>query len=249
MLPNFLHIGAAKAASSWLWNVCKGHPEIYVPESPDNVNFFTVGYHRGLGWYEDTYFADVAEESAVGEFSNSYMCYRPALERIARHLPDVKLTMTLRDPVESMYLSWAHTHLKDKEYGFNGEKDVGIPLDKCLHHHGHAWFRLYVDPRMYGRHLSNIYELFPRENVFVMLYSDLQADEAGFLKPFYDFLDVDTSYESDLVGQDINPDSARVNMERDLDADFRAELREVFRPDVEQLEEMIDRDLSEWLKA
>lgn len=31
MLPNWLHIGAAKCASSWLWRVCIEHPEICVP--------------------------------------------------------------------------------------------------------------------------------------------------------------------------------------------------------------------------
>ena len=47
MRPNWLHIGAAKCASSWLWRVCIEHPDIYVPtehrpDQPDNVNFFTV---------------------------------------------------------------------------------------------------------------------------------------------------------------------------------------------------------------
>jgi len=40
-LPNFLHIGINKAASSWLWRVCQQHPDIYVPEMPDNVNFWS----------------------------------------------------------------------------------------------------------------------------------------------------------------------------------------------------------------
>ena len=195
MLPNFLHVGAAKCASSWLWRVYKGHPEIYVPESPDNVNFFTVHYQRGLEWYEETYFSDYTGEKAVGEFSNSYMCYPPALERIAEHLPDVRMTMTLRHPAERAFLQWAHTHLKGR-YGFDPEKGVGVPFEKVLHHHGHAFFRQWVDPGMYAHHVRNICRLFPAENVLVMIYDDLVADEAVVLRRLYRFLGVDEAFES-----------------------------------------------------
>jgi hypothetical protein len=34
MLPNFLHVGAAKIASAWLYRVCLEHPEVYA--SPVN---------------------------------------------------------------------------------------------------------------------------------------------------------------------------------------------------------------------
>ena len=52
----------------------------------DNPNFFTVHYQRGMQWYEQTYFADAGKEKAVGEFSNSYIVYPQAIERIAKHL-------------------------------------------------------------------------------------------------------------------------------------------------------------------
>ena len=38
--PDFLHIGASKCKSTWLYRVCLDHPEIYVPgDGYDNVNF------------------------------------------------------------------------------------------------------------------------------------------------------------------------------------------------------------------
>ncbi len=49
MLPNFVHIGAPKAASTWLWKVCAEHPDIYVPEAKP-VNFFVAEYHKGIDW-------------------------------------------------------------------------------------------------------------------------------------------------------------------------------------------------------
>ena len=246
MLPNWLHIGAAKCASSWLWNVCKGHPEVYTPETPDNVNFFTVHYQRGLDWYQQTYFAEYSGEPTAGEFSNSYMCYRPALERIARDLPDVRLTLTLRHPVERAFLSWCHLHLKKKATGLDMRKGIGIPFEKALHHHGHGWFRMWIDPGFYARHLDTIFELFPRDQVFVMLHDDLVESEQGFLSRFFEFLDVEADFESPLCGDDINPDPA--DLWDYLDPGVRAELVEVYRPDVERLADSLGRDLSHWLR-
>ena len=133
-LPNFLHIGAAKAASTWLWCVCQEHPDIYVPQTVDNANFFTVHYHRGLPWYTATYFAGYDGERAIGEFSNSYMVYPPAMERLAHELPDVRLTAILRNPVERAFMSWAHQHLKQKPTGLDMRRGIGTPFDKVLHH-------------------------------------------------------------------------------------------------------------------
>lgn len=246
MLPTFLHAGAAKCASTWLWRCLKEHPQIYVPDAPDNVNFFTVHYHRGLEWYERTYFGDYAGEPALGEFSNSYMCYRPALERIARDLPDVRLTLTLRNPVERYFLSWAHVHLKKGKYGFDPDKGIGIPIEKVLHHHGHAYFRQWIEPGFYARHLDTIYELFPRDNVLVTLYEDLAAGNADYLRRYFQFLGVDADAEISLVDEEVNRDADVADPDEWMSPAFRAELGEVYAPDIARLEEMLDRDLSHW---
>ena len=249
MQPDFLHVGAAKCASSWLWRVCLEHPEIYVPETPDNVNFFTVSYHRGIEWYERTYFGGCAGEKVAGEFSNSYMVFEPAMQRIARHLPDAKLTMTIRDPVERAYLQWAHIHLKKGKYGFDPAKGIGIPFEKCLHHHGHSWFRLWIDPGLYAFHIKRILRYVPRERLLVMLHDDLLADPAAWLCRFYNFLGVDESFETSLTGVDVNPDAPGSNPFEALSADVLAELHQVYHDDVCELEELLDRDLSAWKRS
>jgi hypothetical protein len=243
MLPDFLHIGAAKCASSWLWTVCKEHPEIYVPETPDNVNFFTVRYHKGLEWYRKTYFAEYGGEKTAGEFSNSYMCYGPAIRRLASDLPDVRLTMCLRNPVIRIFLQWAHENLKGPNAGDPSRRR---PLAFTLHHHGHGFFRMWADPGFYARHLRTIYEHFPKEKVFVMIYDDLRADPAGFLAAFFDFLEVDTRFRPSILHTEINPDAPGSDPDRDFDPKLRAEFYEVYRQDITELEGLLGRDLSGW---
>ena len=245
MLPNFLHVGAGKCASSWLWRVLQEHPGIYVPERPDNVNFFTVHYHRGLDWYEQTYFAAYDGENAVGEFSNSYMCYHPALERIARHLPGARLTMTLRNPVVRAFLSWAHVHLKKKN-GLDPDRGIGVPFEKCLHHHGHAWFRHWIEPGFYARHIEHILSLFPREHILIMLHEDLCDDPNAFMRRYYEFLEVDPHFQSTLIGREINPGAPGADPAARLAPEFREELWQVYREDIQRLQEILRRDLSHW---
>jgi len=57
-------------------------------------------------------------------------------------------------------------------------------------------------------------------------------------------LGVDTGFEASLSGVDINPDPEDVWDY--LEPSVRAELIEVYRPDVEALQEMLNRDLSHW---
>lgn len=250
MLPNWLHIGAAKCASTWLWRVCIEHPEIYVPtlhrpDQPDNVNFFTVHYHRGLDWYQQTYFDTYREEFVVGEFSNSYYQYPKALERIKQHLPDIKLTLTIRHPVERAYLSWAHLHLKKKPTGLDIRKGIGIPFEKVLSVHGHAWFLQWIDPSFYARHIKQIWKLFPKEQVKVMVQDDLCKNQEEFLRNFLEFLGVKADFPSSLFDVDINPDPDDVWDY--LNLEVREELIEVYRSDILQLSEILERDLSYWL--
>lgn len=245
MLPNWLHGGAAKCASTWLWRVCKGHPEICVPETPDNVNFFTVHYQRGLDWYQRQYFSNYAGEPVVGEFSNSYLWHVPAIERIARDLPGVRMTFLLRNPIDRAYLAWAHLHLKNKPSGLDMRKGIGIPFEKVLDHHGHSWFGMWIDPGYYARHLKNLFRFIPRERVRVMIYDDLKADNASVLRGLWEWLGVDPDYTSPLVGKDVNPDPA--DLWDYLKPEVRAELVEVYREDNAKLCEMLGRDLTGWL--
>lgn len=248
MLPNFLHIGLPKAASGWLWRALKEHPEVYAPEKPDNVNFFTVHWQRGLDWYEQTYFADVRGEKAVGEFSNSYVMVEAAQRRIAEHLPGVRLSVTLRDPLERAFLQWAHIHLKRKRYGLDARKGVGIPFERCLDHHGHQWWRMWIEPGLYALHLERVFRLFPKERVHVALYDDLCEDPLAFYRGFLEFLEVDAGFRPSWIGQDVNPDAEDASLEQWVSAEARAEFRAGYREDVEKLQEMIGRDLGHWLR-
>ena len=250
MLPNYLHIGAAKAASTYIWTMFQEHSEIYATPVADNCSFFMCSYHRGLAWYEQVYFSQWQGEKAVGEFSNSYMLFEPALERINRDLPDVKLSLTLRNPIDTCFLQWAQN--KRNSFWLGEWAKLDAHFKKMLNG---SWqtFRAWAEIAFYASHLKRIYRHFPKERVLITLYDDLLADSRLFLKRFFEFLEVD----QDFVPSQINTvvgfpgsggqDTEQHDLERGLPPSVRAELRGVFREDIDELQEMIGRDLSHWV--
>ncbi|MBT5828639.1 MAG: hypothetical protein HOH77_00480, partial [Candidatus Latescibacteria bacterium] len=161
-----------------------------------------------------------------------------------KHLPNVKLSLMIRHPVERAFLNWAHLFLKQKPTGMDIRQGIGVPFEKVLTVHGHAWFLQWIDPGNYAWHIKQIWERFPRENVLITLQEDVKVNQVDFLQQFFGFLGVDTGFEASLSGVDINPDPEDVWDY--LEPSVRAELIEVYRPDVEALQEMLNRDLSHW---
>lgn len=257
MLPNFLHIGVAKAASTWLWRIFQEHPDVCVPcektrdfsgrmSLPDHVNFFLADYDLGLDWYERTYFSHWQGEAAVGETSNSYFVSELALERIAESLPQVRLSVTLRNPIERAFIQFVH---RKRSRGLTGEQaDFREVLDK------HQWqqFRMWIEIGFYHLHLTRVLRLFPREQVLVLIYDDLCADPRAFLAQVFAFLDVDPDVPLPSVDRVVGfpspevPDSEERDLARGIDPDLAARLSAIYADQISKLEDLLGRDLSAW---
>ncbi len=254
MLPTFIHVGAAKCASTWLWRICQEHPDVYVPTekatnfsgaltAPDHVNFFVADFDRGMEWYERTYFSGWDGEPAGGEFSNSYMVCEHALERIARALPHVKLTMTVRDPIERAFLQYAHhrrTGLATHEFA------------ETLDLHRWQLFRMYIEPGFYHLHLTRMLRYFPREQIKVLFYRDLVADARAFSNDFFSFIGVSTDADLPTLGATIGfpspeqPDTSDGVLAKGIEPVMRARLTAIFEEQIQRLEEFTGRDLGSW---
>lgn len=113
MLPNFVIIGAQKAATTSLWHYLRLHPRVAMSAAKE-TNFFVaeMAWDRGLSWYESQFaHARDADPVAVGEASPNYTMY-PELagvpERMAKTIPEARLIYVLRHPIERMVSSYLH---------------------------------------------------------------------------------------------------------------------------------------------
>jgi hypothetical protein len=104
--PTFIFIGADRCGSKSLHNIFRQHPDCFVPPIADPL-FFDENYHRGLEWYFSLFAAAPPTAKAIGEFSHNYIHYAEAARRIAADLPSIQLLATLRHPAERSFSSYA----------------------------------------------------------------------------------------------------------------------------------------------
>lgn len=107
-LPTFIHIGPGKTGSTWLHEVLSLHPEAYLSPAKD-LYFFSRYYDRGVEWYRAQFAQAPRDVPVVGEVCPDYLLTSAAAGRIRSTLgPDVKLMVTLRDPIDRAFSSYLY---------------------------------------------------------------------------------------------------------------------------------------------
>jgi hypothetical protein len=188
--PTYVGLGVAKAGTTLLHRWLEEHPEVCVPRALKEVNFFTTYYDRGLGWYRSQ-FDPQPGESAIGEFSVTYLDSDLAQARIAHDLPEARCLVTLRDPVARL----------DSEYR-DSIRLAGQRWDRRRFMSVRAGA---VERGRYGRHLKRLYERFPRERVRVFIFEELIASPANAARELFEFLEVDAAYVPPSLHDRVNP--------------------------------------------
>lgn len=98
-LPDFLGVGPARTGTTWLHQVLEAGADL--PANVKETQFFTRYYHRGTDWYA-RHFRRARGDRPVGEVC-PYFSPPAARKRIKLELPDCKIVCTLRDPVDRLY--------------------------------------------------------------------------------------------------------------------------------------------------
>jgi hypothetical protein len=171
--PDFLFIGPDKTGSSWLHSVLRQHPQCQVPTCKD-LYFYDRYYHRGYSWYERQFGPLRPGVRALGELSHDYLFSVQACERIAKDLPGVRLLCCLRDPCERSFSHYLYLRR-------NGR--TKLPFQRAIE----ACPEL-VEHSLYGKHLARYFALFPREQIKILFFENLQADAAAFAREILSFL-------------------------------------------------------------
>ena len=106
-LPDFLGVGTQKGGTTYLYELLKRHPQVFLAE-PKEQHFFSLHWHRGADWYRRQ-FASAAASQICGEITPYYLFHPEAPARIQSLLPNVKLIVLLRDPVERALSQYFHS--------------------------------------------------------------------------------------------------------------------------------------------
>jgi len=109
-LPNAVIVGAMKCGTTTLNAWLRHHPQVAF-SAVKEVHFFDNNYHRGLGWYR-SYFPileSLSGAKCVLEATPAYIQRAPKVaERMHRHIPEARLILMLRDPVQRAISHYGH---------------------------------------------------------------------------------------------------------------------------------------------
>ena len=146
-MPDFLIIGAAKCATTWLQRALQLSPEIAMPDA--ELHYFSRGYARGPAWYAAQLPAP-APGQLLGEKSNSYLTDPVAAER-------------MRDPVARAYSDYCMLLRRGET-----DRDVWRWLDP-----EHMAQERFLHDGLYAHHLSRFFSLFPQDQILLLLYEEM----------------------------------------------------------------------------
>ena len=203
-MPDFLVIGAPKAGTTALHAALASHPGLYMSAVKEPKYFLTDGppptkggpgdalTYREHIWRRADYealFDPAPPGTLTGESTPLYLYDRAALRRIAETIPDARLIVIVRDPVERAHSNW--THLWSA-----GLEPVGDFVRACGEEErriaaGWASFWHYTGLGRYGEQLQYLFTLFPREQVLVLRYRRLVDEPAQTLDEICAFLGVE----------------------------------------------------------
>jgi len=175
---DFLIIGAAKSATTWLQQSLQRDPSIYMPDP--ELHFFSRQFHNGQDWYL-AQFDKTDTHRRVGEKSNSYLEKPEAAQRIRSALPRAKLIVQLRNPIERAYSDYCMLFRR----GAVG-KDIERYLDPRL-----AGGDRFLTGGRYFHQLKVYLDLFKREQLLILFYENIKRAPQLQLDHVHGFLQLD----------------------------------------------------------
>ena len=176
--PNFIIPGAGKSGTNSLRSYLNEHPQIYFCRAKE-PNFFAHAYDLGEAWYEGL-FSGARDAAATGEASTHYFWYPDAPSRMHAYNPDMRLVFSLRDPVRRAYSDYTAKLSRAGEV--MSFRDV-VDSDTTLLAHSR-----------YHTNLKRFLDVFPREQIHVIVFDDFIADRYAVLAGICAFLGVDAAF-------------------------------------------------------
>ncbi|MCU1667939.1 MAG: sulfotransferase [Blastococcus sp.] len=220
-LPQFVIAGAPKAGTTALHAALATHPDLYLSPVKEPKYYLTDGRppprsaHRGPGdahsarewiWRREDYlalFAGAPPGSVRGESTPFYLYDRAAQTRLAADVPDVKVIVVVRDPVDRAWSNWVHLRAD----GLEPEADfaAAVRLEQRRIDAGWAPFWHYRGLGRYGEQLRDLYRRVPRENVRLLRYRQLVDTPRETLDRVSDFLGVTPGVAHTVAPENVKP--------------------------------------------
>lgn len=247
-LPDFIIGGAPRSGTTWLYELLDRHPQVYMakPVKPE-PKFFLVDdlYEKGLRYYSDTWFAAAGNGQLAGEKSTDYLESTAAAERIARDLPRVKLVFILREPADRAYSNYLWTRMNGLEHE---DFETALRLEEQREQTLPERWKFarpfsYFSRGLYADLLVEYFRRFPREQIQILRFEDIDDRPRDLAERLHRFLGVDPRPQDGEGLGVINPSEKRGET---LDDAIRRDLMSRYADSNDRLAAMLGPGFELW---
>jgi hypothetical protein len=243
--PTFLGIGSLRCGSTWLYQVLKCHPDIKLSDRKEMCFFFMREMlQHDLHWYEAHFEpANRGEPKPVrGEISPPYCRLKPwQVNRIADLLPDLRIILTLRHPIERV---WSQALL---EFGYLKGEDVRkVSSINFMRQVERARNRLSSD---YRRTIQIWSDAFGRDALHIGFFDQLQQDPQIYINGILRHIGAATPWTvpANLINSKVHATTSLVHQRRDIPEVVQWYIADRLLDPTERLNELLQGRISSWV--
>ncbi len=255
-LPDFVIIGAQRSGTTSLYSYLSQHPNMISTRRKEIHFFDTRNYEKGMAWYRN-WFPHLSAKTAAnsrngdpmisGEATPCYLVSPQSPARAWNAIPDAKLIVLLRNPVDRAY-SHYHYNLKagyeNKNASFEealAKEPERLGNNEALMRQNPTYYSFdyrmlsYLKRGLYVEQIETWMQYFSRDQFLILKSEALYADPASVLNRVYGFLGL-PPYR--LSGYDaLNPTN-----HTEMNPETRARLIAYFQPYNQRLYELLGTD-------
>jgi Sulfotransferase family len=201
--PDFFIVGHHKSGTTALYEILRRRPDIYMPDRKEPWFFakdlrVRFAPETPLPQTLEEYlslFSEATPEQVIGEATPSYLMSRTAASDIADVQPSARIIAILREPanyLRSFHLQSVRNHA-ETETNFrralaledSRRRGQNIPREAIRPQE-----LLYSEHVRYVEQLRRYYDVFPKEQVLVLIYEDFRRDNEATARQVLRFLGV-----------------------------------------------------------
>lgn len=237
-LPDYLIIGTMKGGTTALQDFICLHPQVVAP-SQKEIHYFSLFPDLDVKWYESHFAA--APNMLTGEASPTYfdVAYTSAIPRLIKKLlPDVKLILVTRNPVERAVSHFYHLQKVNNIEALQG-LDINDffcrPVKQVLSQESEVDYYLHqvIDFSFYWRKYLNYASVFDKSSILAIGAEDLRQSAKTTMSKVFCHLGLPDFYDREY--EEIKYSSGKTASA--LTDDTRAYLEGIFSTDYKLFKE------------
>lgn len=242
-LPDFIIAGETKCGTTSMYNNLIQHPDILptlgngdstITDDGEvlgvkELRFFDRYYNLGLDWYKDC-FPKCSAGQITGEATPMYLYRTQAIQRMSEVVPDCKIIVLLRNPVDRLVSHYNHLR--------NVSGKLFYPSFKSFWTTAYESDYYLIDKGIYWQTIERLYGYYPREQVKVIISEELFSNPQEIWNETLDFLGVGPA--------PLKPKHSRKNTKtnQQIDTKLREEISEFYAPHNFVLCDLLEREIS-----